>query len=59
MGSERSTAGLTGPRFLNLCLHLPQYAGAVAATAHREIRESEQQPQSIASLRLNPDIEVG
>ncbi len=54
----RSTPGLTGPRFLNLCYHLPLYGGAVAHSGTRQREESGETADTLAVLRLNPDLEV-
>lgn len=60
MGDERDTGNLSGPRFLNLCMQLPAYAGAVAMAARRWAAENapDPEPEPVATLMLNPDLEV-
>ena len=58
MGEPRDTAGLSGPRFLNYCQHLPVYAGAVRNAAARSAEEQGAQPATAAELMLDEDLEV-
>lgn len=54
----RSTPGLSGPRFLNLCEQLPAYSGAVRAAMIRWESEREGEAEVAGALMLDPDIEV-
>lgn len=58
LSAEPDTGSLTGPRFLNLALHLPNYAGALSARAAADIAAGGTEAQSRASLMLDPDLEV-
>lgn len=62
MADERDTGNLSGPRLLNLCTQLPAYSGAVAMAARRWVAENapepESEPEPLATLMLNPDLEV-
>ena len=59
MTEPRDTAGISGPRFLNYCQHLPLYRGAVQNAAIRMgEEEQEHEADPVASLMLNPDLEV-
>lgn len=59
MGDRRSTAGLSGRRFLNLCEQLFAYRGAVRAAAERwRDRIEEERSEPAAVLMLDPDMEV-
>lgn len=59
MDKPYDTAGLSGPRFLNLAEQLPVYGGAVTAAARRWNAELEQEPETVGQLMLDPDVEVG
>lgn len=57
---QRDTAGLSGPRFLNLCEQLPHYKGAVQGKAIRwKQQDAEHDAEPIAQLMLDEDLEVG
>ena len=59
-GSERDTAGLSGPRFLNYCEQLGNYRGAVRGAAERfaHQEQGEAPETTVAELMLDPDLEV-
>lgn len=58
MDSNRDTAGISGPRFLNYCQQLGNYRGAVRAAAEQVAAEPEQVATTAAELMLDPDLEV-
>ncbi len=58
VSGERHTAGIPGPRFLNYCLHLPAYRGAVRLAATRITEQLDEEPDTAAELMLDPDLEV-
>lgn len=58
--TDRDTAGLSGPRFLNYCEQLGHYRGALrgAAERHAHQEQSEAPQTTVAELMLDPDLEV-
>jgi len=58
LSTDQHTAGISGPRFLNYCEHLPVYSGAVRNAAARLAEQEEQEPETAAALMLDPDLEV-
>jgi hypothetical protein len=58
LDTDRSTAGISGPRFLNYCEHLPVYRGAVSNAAARLAEQESEEPETAAALMLDPDLEV-